>query len=94
MGERRGGRRTLQADPMSSRIIWTKGFSGRQFSQTEGKSVVSQPERLRSCFIWGGILDRVWCIRVCVSCAGVSWRGVDKVDIPGVRIRSNVGCST
>lgn len=31
------------------------GFSGRQFSQTEGKSVVSHPDRLRSCLICGGM---------------------------------------
>jgi hypothetical protein len=41
----------LHSAPWSSFNICTYGFSGRQFSQTEGKSVDSQPARLRSCLI-------------------------------------------
>ena len=45
----------LHSAPWSSFSICTYGFSGRQCSQTEGKSVVSHPDRFRSCLIWGGI---------------------------------------
>jgi hypothetical protein len=37
--------------PWSFFSICTYGLSGRQFSQTEGKSVVSHPDLLRSCLI-------------------------------------------
>jgi hypothetical protein len=49
--------------PWSSFNICTYGLSGRHFSHTDGKSVVSQPLRLRSCLIWGGISEvncRFW----------------------------------
>jgi hypothetical protein len=46
----------LHSAPWSSFSIWTYGLSGRQDSHEDGKSVDSQPERLRSCLIWGGAM--------------------------------------
>jgi hypothetical protein len=53
-------RNTLHCSPASCLIICTNGLSGKQFSQTEGKSVVSHPERFKSCLICGGILRYCW----------------------------------
>ena len=50
----KGREHSLHSAPWSSFIICTYGLLGRQFSQTEGKSVVSQPDLLRSCLICGG----------------------------------------
>jgi hypothetical protein len=69
----------LHSAPWSSLIICTYGFSGRQFSQTDGKSVDSHPERFRSCLIWGGMTEavelvserwseRAWIIKTEVAC--------------------------
>jgi hypothetical protein len=46
--------------PWSSFNICTYGLSGKHFSQTDGKSVVSHPLRFRSCLIWGGMSGLRW----------------------------------
>lgn len=73
--ENRHGHTNLHSAPWSSLSILTNGFSGKQFSQTDGKSVVSHPDRFRSCLIWGGIVGAV--LRgdaVAVAVAAMNWR--------------------
>lgn len=69
----KGRVQSLHSSPWSCLIICTKGLSGRQFSQTEGKSVVSHPERLRSCLICGGIIKEfIRCYDICRIMVSIS----------------------